>query len=630
MAETSLLRSEAGVRAWVSEIIARCYAARSSLNAWQYAEQIVYLDGQAAAEPGFYKSSLTPFTRRFQELGCAPDIDPLTGYFVDQVTVMKSSRSGFTEAALNVIRWMPVHQPGPVLYCIDSKTEVKAISKTRLRPTLERIIAENPDLAPKDIDDLGTYELYLANMLIRLAGSFSEGVFANKFLLKAFLDECEVMAQSLGDSNPIELARSRGTTVAKFQLFLLSKPKRPKTAFHKEYLDGTQEKWFVPCPHCGHMQELVWNRVRYDHCKELNGEYDKNRVLVETYYQCAGEKGCRIAEAEKNGMVAKGEWRITNPNFVPGKVSQHISDLYSPFEKVSWGNLALIYITSQSSIAKIRHFHNNYLGLPFEEHKLTLKVEDLLKLRSGVIDQATGIRQGPPYNFGQLPWKPAMIVCTSDMQDDRVKWGTWALKPSNNAAMIEAALIDYGASLGLADLLDLMKKGYYLAGDPKPYFPFVGLIDSGWATFEVYDFCLENEGVWYPSKGVSGVTSGQLVQMKTRDWRGSEILRYDYEDHGIKIEFYEGKIKKVREPRIWFPTNLNDHPQLMDELISERLISREDANGYTKLVWEKTSGVPNDWGDMSKMILVMIAVLGEQVVQLSEEMEAEAKKAKKK
>jgi phage terminase large subunit GpA-like protein len=591
------------LRKWLGEVVGPCYAARSTENPWQYAERKVYLDAKAAAEPGFYNSALTPYTRRMQEIGTAPAIDPLTGGFVHTYVCMKSSRSGFTEGVLNIIRWMPENQPGHALYAIDSKDEVKAISKERLRPTLERILGEAQ--LPDDPDDMGTFKMFLRNMTILLSGSYAEGVFSNKWLRKAFLDECEVLSQDVGGSTPIDLVESRGTTVDDFQKFLLSKPKLPDTRFHQEYLAGTQEKVFVPCPHCGHRQELVWDNVRFDHCKELDGRWNKRRVVTETYYRCAGEKRCRIEYELQRGMVALGEWRIMNPDFTPGIVSQQISDLYSPFEKVCWGKLALIWLGSQNSIVKIQHFFNNHLGLPYVASQTSITESDLLACRSGRVDES-GKRDGEVYNFGELPWRPHRMLAVSDVQGDEFKWEMWAFRglvrnygEETQVVQIETALIDYGKAIAFDDLSALLDKAYLVRrGDGVPCFAAEGLVDSGYNTYAVYDFC-QLDPRWYPTKGV-GATSGKMVVEKLMPHKGGDdVLCYQYEDFSIKVEFYEGRIKRRREPRLYWPTDFGEekHAELREELLSERLI----VTGAKKEWKAKCNGAPNDWGDGGKM-----------------------------
>jgi phage terminase large subunit GpA-like protein len=620
--ETLLSTPELGrEEQWLAGIIGACYRARPTRNPWEYAKEKVYLDERAAADPGFYDPELTPYTKRFQELGAAPAIDPLTGEFVHTITVRKSSRTGFTEGALNIIRWMPENQPGAVLYAIDSTKEAREISKDRLKPTLEAILSEAAQM-PADLDDFGTLEMHLRNMTIRLAGSYAEGTFANKWLRKAFLDEVEVAPQDVGGSHPIDLVDSRGTTVDNYQKFFISKPKLPGTRFDQEYLAGTQEKFFVPCPHCRHPQELIWERVKYDHCLRQDKTWDLKKVKAETFYRCASPKACRIEMVDQRDMVRAGEWRITNPNHEPGKVSQQISDLYSPFEKVSWGNLAVMWLGAQNSITKIQHFWNNHMGLPFERHLTSVTLKDLLACRAGLLNAETGDVDGVPYECGQIPWRPTRMIATADIQDDVMKWIMWGIKGAADPADIEAAIVDYGQTLSYDDLTALKSKAYYVrGGDGTPFFATGGLVDSGYATYATYRFCID-DGEWYPTKGVGGVAAGEIVAEKEREFEGDQFIRYDFADYPIKVEFYEGRIKKRRRQLVWFFRDLADekHEQFRDELMSEKLTAKKGEQPK----WKKTSGIPNDWGDAGKAIVVALNIMANDIVEdfLAEEQAA--------
>lgn len=294
-------------------------------SVWEWADDNnVYLDAKAAREPGFYRSAKTAHTREFMETFTDPRWR--------EDLVMKSSRSGFTEAALNIIRFMPQHAPGHVLFAIDSDKQAKAVSKNRLFPTLASAAGgEYPD----DPDDAGIYTMFLRNMTVYMTGSYSPGIYREKWLRVAILDECEVKSEIEEEGSTLDLAESRlKTEVGDGKLFAMSKAKKKGTAFHKRWCAGTRSVRLVPCPHCGTFQELTWSgdsatntlrpdqrpgeppledyplaqplgRVRFDHCREIvtlrradgtteekPGRWDKQRLRTDTYYQCV--IGCRI------------------------------------------------------------------------------------------------------------------------------------------------------------------------------------------------------------------------------------------------------------------------------------------------------------------------------------------------
>jgi hypothetical protein len=313
--------------AWlIDDVLLTCYRALiPKLNVWRWADAgNVFLDEKATALPGAYDSSKTPLTREFQETFSSPDWD--------EDHVMKSSRVGITEAALNVVRYMPHHTPGAALIAIDTTDEAKKIATDRLIPTLPAAALTD------DADDVTKKLIRLRNMLIHIAGSYSPTIFRNKWLRLAFLDEIEVVEEIDDEGTLHDLARSRMHDVPGAKLLTASKPKRHRSKHHCEVATGTLSAAFVPCLHCGTFQELGFDgqsptyqlriedgqrsgqppltpplghidpatgmhtsvpaprvgRFRFEHCKDMFGHWDLGRIEQETWYECVA--GCRIEE----------------------------------------------------------------------------------------------------------------------------------------------------------------------------------------------------------------------------------------------------------------------------------------------------------------------------------------------
>jgi hypothetical protein len=110
---------------------------------------------------GSYDPELTPYTKLFQEAITAisakspkkiggSDRLVAKGQRVDEAFVVKSSQSGFTQAALNACVYIPLHCPGRLLYAIDSREKAKRLASQRLIPLLKklcgRVIEDNDDV----------------------------------------------------------------------------------------------------------------------------------------------------------------------------------------------------------------------------------------------------------------------------------------------------------------------------------------------------------------------------------------------------------------------------------------------------------------------------------------------------
>ena len=117
---------------------------------------------------------------------------------------------------------------------------------------------------------------------------------------------------------------------------------RGLSRIEREYEASDQRRYFVPCPHCGHMQWLQFERLRWD----------KGRPDTAAYH-C---EGCDkpIAEHHKTRMLERGEWRATAVSADPHSIGFHISALYSPLGWKSWSQIARDWLAAQGSEEMLR------------------------------------------------------------------------------------------------------------------------------------------------------------------------------------------------------------------------------------------------------------------------------------
>lgn len=628
-------------------------------NVWQWADDDnVYLDIKAARQPGFYRSRKTPHVREFCETFTDPE-------WLEDL-VIKSSRSGFTEAAFNILRFMPRHAPGHALFAIDSTKEIKSISKDRLSPTMKSAAGEE---WPEDPDDAGTLTIYLRNMTLFLSGSYSPGIFRNKWLRAAFLDEVEVKSEIDEEGSTLDLAESRlKHEGGDGKLFAMSKPKRRGTHFHKRWCSGTRSVRLLPCPCCGTHQELTffgasatdylkpetgpndppsatWSdaqrlgKVRFDHCKDLTGDWDKERLVKETYYECIN--GCRIdfdapftqehlekpwvgesfsdevrqgmAAGElftvKQAMVLSGHWLRTNPKNHPGRRSRHISDLYSLYDDLSIGHLALMWIDCQGDTTKIQHFYNNNLGLVYSKKTTAIDENLVLELRA-------------EYDRKTCPFQPDLVLLNFDTQQHHY------------AAIITAwlldgtcAIIDWFDALADVDILNRFDEDippspqtiHKLTENRTPVRPQYGMGDAAGykgRTADVYDLVFKRPSVIYASFGRGNLQIRTPISQGTATHRMVDFPIYMFSDDTFKTRLYEdriGRIRKIKQaqregkdptkfglpPRLYAPRDMD--AKLLAELSNER--RKPDGS------WQDPPPGPNHLGDALKLAFVQYEYL---------------------
>lgn len=624
------------LRAIVARLKKVCTPA-CTLNCWEWCEaNIIIPPLESPKRHGPYDTSLSPHVRRLMEFISHPTERVFVG--------RKSSQIGFTLAYLLIICFLAATAPRHVLYAMDSATEAKNIS-----PRLKGLILGNASLSSVTTDDgeedLHTLLLKLRAMNVWFIGSGAAGGAANKAAGLVFLDELDLYEKGGHDGHGFfhrALERIKDDPNGKF--IAGGKPEGFDFPTNINFLYGTREEIFLPCPRCGHYQPIHLERFRYDHCKDLAGHWDFPKVAAETYVECENAL-CRFAirDEQKPAMLRdykcvamnKGgdDWRRK-----PGWVSLWVNDLTSIRPQHHWGNIATQFITAQGDPAALRTFFHGVLARPAAEQKTEVSKSDLAKLNGG-------------YEHGCMPKRPAInpitgdasiVLCADNQGNGEKKWVKLGLTPSG-----EAFVIDYGATLSFADLvieadtpvwiglrapaeaeLEAVKAEAVAAG--RPYFELLrerypdrefhvaagGFIDEGHDTFVVRDFCLSTAPApgqlprFYPCKGIPRVNATEIVmeisgKFRTAKDGGEYITVYHFSDDDLKRELYIGRIGNFDAvkgtsgaiPRLWFPAYAEEW--FLVELRQEKR-GRVWMKGKRVWMWEKPKG-DNDYGDALKM-----------------------------
>ena len=587
---------------------------------WQWAEREVYLDEKMSAKPGLYDSSFTPWTREWQELPMRPDVRE--GIF------MKSSRSGVSEASLNILRWMPGHWPGNALYSINSDKKAREVGERRILPSVEK--TAGPQMTD-DPNDKTLSLISLKNMDIMISGSGSDGPFMEIWYRLIILDELEKHIVNQGTTT-YDRAKSRQTDVYDGLLLALSKPEDADGIIDLKYINGTQKKFLVPCPRCERRIEFLTKFLVANHCKESDG-WNLKRVVEDTYYQC---QLCQkpIYEREKKMIVNEGIWvptpdaqrrRPQSGKYVPaepGVESYQISDLYSLFERVSWGNLMKMWlqanVISPTEEAK-KYFRMNHEGMPWENETTNVTKETIQALKAGrveeqVIKAVDGTENkvrvvlGKEYRLAyrdgkfnaRLPFRPAMLFATIDKQWDHLKYMVCAW-----TSEAENYLVDIGRLSDEDQIEQLRSRPYLVQGRDEPEYIYSALIDSGHRRDEVYRACIRHQSTacgihpagWalHPCRGEGKHEEyrGKLSRIMTDYIDEQEIAVRMFYDLGLKNELYIGQMQRRKEPRLWLPV---DYPPELENELTAEVYDRTTG----KWVHEKEKRGPNDWGDCLK------------------------------
>lgn len=562
------------------DLFARAFAPIPDVPIWAWAEgPPAPFTLRKSPEPA-YRSSLTPWTRRGQDLQRRPIHN---GRTIRRLGIRKSSQSGFTEGCiLNPIRWLAKHRPRNCVISLDSQKEADEL-RERLLPTLKDL---GQELFTDDEDDLQKYRLRLLGMTVWLAGSFSPGGFSNKFAPRVFNDEVDIYGEVTQEGNTIDNYWSRVKKADDAFQVVISKPANADGPIDTFYKMGNQEQWEVECPHhgCHERQVLEWDRVTFSHCKDLTGFWDFERMLNETWYTCK-KCGGHILNHHKDWMNPRGLW-VPTAKGDPEIVTQTISDLPSTDTVSTFGHLAKEFITAHLSgdRTKIQTFQQQRLGQGYEVKIQKIESLDVLKLRA-------------PYRRYTIPHaKCILTICMDIGAYVNTRWEVFAW----NAAG-ELWLIDWGAGEGPASILKHLTEKRYRCIESGVDQPILyGVLDARHRTDECYQTCLCAPRQLFPSMGLKPTIGARSVEMKQVPGQPDGFGRLDFVKRDAMFDLYIDRIKDLKPPRIYWPEDVDT--MIVNEHCAERLIH----NDRHRVVWEEDHGRANHAGDATCIAITFV------------------------
>ena len=102
--------------------------------------------------------------------------------------------------------------------------------------------------------------------LLALSGANSPASLASMSIRLLLCDEIDKYPPSAGsEGDPVELAIQRTATFWNRKIILVSTPSiKGASRIENSYEKSDKRLYFVPCPHCGHEQHLIWERLQYE------------------------------------------------------------------------------------------------------------------------------------------------------------------------------------------------------------------------------------------------------------------------------------------------------------------------------------------------------------------------------
>jgi phage terminase large subunit GpA-like protein len=372
-------------------------APRISVSEWADDHRI--LPQRAASEPGRWRTSRTPFAREIMDV--LSDHHP-----AQEIVLMASVQMVKSEAGLNWCGYTIDHSPSSMLVVLPTVEVGERWSKQRLAPMIMDTSRLRAKVAPARSRDSGntTLSKEFDGGILMITGANSAAGLSSMPIKKLLLDEVDRFPREIEDEgDPVDIAEARTSNFPNRKIFKTSSPTiESLSRINKDWKRSDQRRFFVPCPHCGGMQDLKWANLQY-----MADNADDARYACE---HC----GALIEEHEKTRMLERGEWRATFPE--RATVGFHLNALYSPLGLGrSWGWLATRFEEVKRDPARLKVFVNTRLGECYEDPDERLDWEEL-KARA------------EPYALRAIPRGCLVLTAGVDVQKDRLEiqvvgWG---------------------------------------------------------------------------------------------------------------------------------------------------------------------------------------------------------------
>jgi len=447
---------------------------RMKVSEWTANNRV--LDAKNSAEPGRWKNSRTPYMIEV--------MDTFGNKRIEEITFMGSTQVSKTETMFNMMGYTVDQDPGPLMYVKAREDDTFSDAHNRLRPMFtesEVLIDHVPGQAP---EKLTQKEFRLIPCTFYFAGSNSPAALASKPVRYLFLDETDKYPRFSGrEASPIKLARHRTRTYWNRKIVKISTPTTKEGYIHQEYLKSDQRRYYVPCPHCGHYQILLFHNIKIPKDEREPGRIRELRIA---WYECEKCKK-KIRDHHKHGMLNRGKWvgdgqKINTLGELVGerKTGKHagfwVNALYSPW--LTFSEIIAEFLEAKDDDADLMDFKNSWLAEIWEE-KAEYKESDQVLANTA------------DYTPGEVPEGAVVLTAGIDVQKYYVYYVIRAWGANLRSWLIDEGELDSEPEDGLDAVKEnIMGKQFNQGenGNGRKLGIALANIDSGYRTSEVYGF----------------------------------------------------------------------------------------------------------------------------------------------
>ena len=557
--------------------ILRLWAPPKRMTLSEWADTYAVLSAESSAEMGRWRT--LPYQKGI--------MDAFTDPTVERITCMKSARVGWTKCLNHAIGYFAHQDPCPIMLVQPTVEDAEGYSKEEIAP----MIRDTPvlrslfsEVKAKDGSNTILSKQFPGGTL-GLVGANSARGFRRVSRRVVLFDETDGYPASTAEGDQIKLGIRRSEYFWNRKIADGSTPTtKDFSRIEREFLKTNQQRYFVPCPDCGHMQYLRWEQMKWE-------DDDPST----TRYQCEACDSL-IPHGKKRWMVERGEWRPTAESRNKKHIGFHIWAAYSYSPNASWENLVEEFIECRDNPEALKTFVNTVLGLPYEDDYASKVSADGLLGRK------------EPYS-DELDDGVLLLTAGVDVQGgggatgERIAVSIWGWGAGEEAWLVHHTEI-HGDPTGseVWDQLTKLLNSTWRRVDGVEIGVEQTCVDSGGhATAEVYRYCRENrarnivaiKGSSRPAQPAVGKGSAVDFNYKGRSIKKGAMV-YLLGTDTIKTTLF-GRLKGVSNPGagcIHFGAQAD--MEYFEQLTAEKQILKRGSNGFPVRAWVKQPNARNE------------------------------------
>lgn len=527
----------------------------------EWAERYRYMSSLETSRPGPWRNDVVPYLKDI--------MDTFNRDGVEKIIFLKPTQVGGTECGINILGYVLSEKPNRIIYVLPDDNTMQEFSADRLQKVLESNECFEGKYKAGDSK----------NTMLRFAGGFCKFGSANSPMDLAswsvpivIMDEIDKYKRKSGnEASPLKLAEERTKNwPGKRKLYFWSTPTTKTGHIWSLYESAdVHYEYQVPCPHCGRMQPLKWDQVKFD------AEKPTAYIATHSHYECMYCHGV-VKDFHKPEMLKKGKWVPLEDVENPKSVAYALNSLYSPW--VSFGQMAEQFMLSKDKPLELMNFVNSWLGEPWES-------------KSAVMEAGIVAQHKTDCPMFVVPEWAQLLTGGVDVQKGHMYWQITAW-----GAGTTGQVLGYGRCLTWDDLEEVMERTtYYSADKNAQYRVCIYGIDSRYRTTEVYDYCWKHQGIAFPIEGATTRNMPNYLKVKHIEPKSPGKMALQLWE--INTKLYKDEIAmrlEIPVGRSSWMLNADCSLEFCEHLTSEHRILDEKGHEY----WEKkTSAKQNHWWD---------------------------------